>query len=180
MSRRWTRCARNAALLEEVIIAMERLARGQANAGVGRQPECPPCATRDPDAAVRREARRKRRCTRRCSGVVGPRIDCTESTRSRGRCVSRHQSQPLRHRRERASGADVIGAPNRRSNILRTAGTKEEPPVRKTIFTSADWTLAAPRRESTQCSIAATSSSIEPSKQDRCATAFISIDPSES
>jgi hypothetical protein len=107
-------------------------------------------------------------------------IECTESTRSRGRRVSRHQSQPLRHRRERASGADVIGAPNRRSNILRTAGTKEEPPVRKTIFTSADWTLAAPRRESTQCSIAATSSSIEPSKQDRCATAFISIDPSES
>src|SRR4029077_7797783 len=68
---------------------------------------------------------------------------------------------------------------NRLSKILLTAGTNEEPPVRKTMSTSLGRTPEELRRESTHRAICSISSAIHSSKEVRSTTALRSTNPSE-
>src|SRR5579863_789 len=73
----------------------------------------------------------------------------------------------------------IFSAPKRVSKMRRTAGTNDDPPVRKTASTSS---LCAPERasrESTQVSIRSSSSSIQLSKTERSSGDSMSTYPSE-
>src|SRR5580658_9306562 len=69
-------------------------------------------------------------------------------------------------------------SPNRVSKIFLTAGTNEEPPVRKTISTSSGRMPEESRRESTHRAICPSFSEIHSSKDVRSAIAFRSTKPS--
>src|SRR5580704_5689757 len=69
--------------------------------------------------------------------------------------------------------------PNRVSKILLTAGTNEEPPVRKTMSTSLGRTPEDASRESTHRAICPSSSEIHSSKDARSTVAARSTNPSE-
>src|SRR6185295_11213490 len=80
-----------------------------------------------------------------------------------------HRTSAARNARPRATEVNspperTRAAPNRASKIRRTAGTKEEPPVRNTLSTSGGLTAVVCSRESTQRSIEPSSSEIHDSK----------------
>jgi hypothetical protein len=70
-------------------------------------------------------------------------------------------------------------SPNRTSKIYLTAGTNEEPPVRKTISTSLGRMPEESRRESTRRAICPSSSETHSSKDVRATIALRSTNPSE-
>jgi hypothetical protein len=75
--------------------------------------------------------------------------------------------------------ARIRSAPKRVSKILLTAGTNDEPPVRKTISMSLGFTADELRRESTQPAISSSSSEIHFSKEARFTVASRSMNQSE-